>query len=125
MRMLQVYGADLALQLPARDGHIEGVRSIKLEFRELFFAYYRASADFADDGGGDNDGDNDSGTLTAMDRIPAHGEDGDGRDKDDVGFVVRDRAQASLPLHRDGSLLSFNILLNNAAAFDGGGLEPI
>ena len=56
-----------------------------------------------------------------MDHIAARGEDGDGKDKDKVGFVVRDRAQASLPLHRDGSLLSFNILLNNAAAFDGGG----
>ena len=94
-QMSRVYGADLALQLPVQGKREESTSRRRLEFRELFFAYYRASASSCEDGdGGDNDGD---------------------------AAIVRDRAQASLPLHRDGSLLSFNILLNSAAAFDGGG----
>ena len=30
-------------------------------------------------------------------------------------------AQVDLPLHQDGSLVSFNVLLNPAAEFEGGG----
>ena len=35
--------------------------------------------------------------------------------------MVRPSSRSSLPLHRDGSVLSFNVLLNKAGAFAGGG----
>ena len=38
-----------------------------------------------------------------------------------VKYEARDGEQTDLPLHRDGSLLSFNILLNSETEFEGGG----
>lgn len=75
-----------------------------LRFRDLFFVAYRAADDEAKEG-----------CPKAVEALS------------DAESLPRVKPQSSLALHRDGSILSFNVLLNHPSEFDGGGtfIEPL
>ena len=80
------------------------------KFRDLFFVYYNASDDAINKNNNNNNNQHNKTTTACLDVKDAHDAE---RNKEPQ--------QRSVGIHRDGSVISFNVLLNSENDFVGGG----